>query len=138
MESSILKMIEEVINSHPKLMHIILKQRAKFEGWLKFELAQELIKHNVQDLSVEYMYAQGKSADISFIYNNQRYLLELKTPNSNWVVPGIDSKTKTITKNIDSIIDDGYKLQGTNDIGILVFVFFPIPSGDKRWNQYLE
>ncbi|MED0677487.1 hypothetical protein ABEV55_16955 [Aneurinibacillus thermoaerophilus] len=138
MEELILLKIEEIIQDHTKLMHIALRQRAKFEGWLKFELAQHLEEYGFNELSVEYMYNKGKSADISFTKDNQRYFLELKTSNTNWVVKGIESKTRPITKNIDSIIDDGFKLQGCNGVGILVFILFPLPKGDRRWNQYLE
>ncbi|SYX83979.1 hypothetical protein [Paenibacillus alvei] len=138
MENIILRSVEDIINNHVKLIHIAIRQRAKFEGWLKFELAKQLEEFGVSELSVEYTYNTGKSADISFLHNNQRYFLELKTSNTNWRLAGVESKTRPITKNIGSIINDGFKLRECSGVGILVFILFPIPTGDKRWNQYLE
>jgi len=101
MELIIIELIEKIIKDHPILISICMRQKAKFEGWLKFELAQALEMLGVEQLSVEYKYDNNFRADISFIFKNERYLLELKTSNTNWVIDGIESKTRPITKNID-------------------------------------
>lgn len=138
MELIIIELIEKIIKDHPILINVCMRQKAKFEGWLKFELAQALEMFGVEQLSVEYKYASNFRADISFIFNNERFLLELKTSNTNWVIDGIDSKTRPITKNIDSIIIDGLKLSDCDGHGIVVFILFPLPVNDRRWFKYLQ
>jgi hypothetical protein len=64
------------------------------------------------------------------------YRLELKTPNCNWKTTGIQSKTRPITKNIKSVIDDTKKLNSNQ--GIIAFVLFPIPNNDIRWTAYID
>jgi hypothetical protein len=137
MESIIIELIEKIIKDHSALINICMRQKAKFEGWLKFELAQALELFGVEQLSVEYGYDKKFRADISYIYQKERFLLELKTSNTNWVIDGIESKTRPITKNIDSIIIDGVKLSDCDGTGIVVFILFPLPLKDQRWNKYL-
>ncbi len=42
MDNLIRKLISNIISENGGLINIPLKQRAKFEGWLKFELAYKL------------------------------------------------------------------------------------------------
>jgi len=136
-ETKIIELIETIIYDHFNLINIALRQKAKFEGWLKFELASALEKNGAESVSVEYNY-EGQRADISFVHNQDRYFIELKTSNTNWRIDGIEAKTRPITKNINSIIMDGFKLMLCDGIGLVVFLLFPIPKNDSRWRQYTD
>ncbi len=74
--------------------------------------------------------------DLTFFYNDLYYAVELKTPNTNWKINGINSKGRPITKNINSIVEDTKKLNSTS--GIVAFVLFPIPVNDNRWEKYIQ
>ena len=66
-----------------------IRQRAKFEGWLKFELAYEASREEEVNniLVVESGYeGQQIRGDLYFRRNNKEYIVELKTPNTNWRV----------------------------------------------------
>jgi len=121
-----------------RLLSIAVSQRAKFEGWLKFELASKL-KTQFPDTSVEYP-AGTKHVDIYF----ENTLLELKTPNTNFRIEGVETKSRPITKNIRSVIDDELKLHEIfikNEVpaafeGYFSFVLFPIDENDN-YQKYL-
>lgn len=80
-----------------------------------------------------------KRADIKFESKGESYKIELKTPNTNWRVEGIENKHRPISKNIQSIIDDTQKLN-TDDscTGIIAFVLFPLSSNDEDWKFYIK
>ncbi|WGU92070.1 hypothetical protein QJQ58_15770 [Paenibacillus dendritiformis] len=138
MERKIIQLIEGIIKTRSSLINFCVKQKAKFEGWLKFELAQDLNDIGVDQVCVEYSYAKGFRADISFVYFGEWFLLELKTSNTNFRINGIEPRTRPITKNIDSIIEDGHKLLRANDVGLVVFVLFPLIPNNSKWIKYLN
>jgi len=76
MEKNLNKLIKSILNKRKDLVGIALLQRAKFEGWLKFELANEL-KKMYADTVVEY-HLKKMNAHVD-IYSNQS-LIELKHP----------------------------------------------------------
>jgi hypothetical protein len=129
--------IVEVLKAHPGVMAIALRQRAKFEGWLKFELAAHAELSGAADVAVEAPVPAGRS-DLSFNWNSTRYDIELKTPNTNWRMPGVANMTRPVTKNFASIVADARKTAASNRRPIVAFVIFPVPCGDPRWQQYLE
>lgn len=137
MDEIIRNAISEIILSHKDLMKIPLRQKAKFEGWLKFELALKLQQIGMNSVEVETKAKYGRSrTDITFWNNYNYYKIELKTPNTNWKINGIAQVGRPITKNINSIIDDALKLN--SDDGIVAFVLFPIPLNDKSWEKYIH
>lgn len=133
--------ISEVLLSHPGPMAIAMRQRAKFEGWLKFALAAHAELKGATDVVVEApISATGITrarSDISFRWDNIRYDVELKTPNTNWRMPGVEKMTRPITKNFKSIVEDAHKSNSQDCQPLIAFVIFPVPLGDDRWSKYL-
>lgn len=136
MHKLIKKGILEILKDHVSLLQIPIRQKAKFEGWLKFELAYWLEKQGMLYVEVETKKEYGKSrTDITFYHDKKVYYIELKTANTNWKISGVNNKTRPITRNIQSIIDDAKKLNSKS--GIVAFVLFPVPLNDNRWEAYL-
>ncbi len=137
MDKLIRKGIVDILTKHKELLQIPLRQRAKFEGWLKFELACYLDQIGMRSVEVE---SQGSfrrdRTDIAFFKDDDPYRLELKTPNTNWMIPGVNSSGRPITMNIQSIVNDALKLN--SQYGIVAFVLFPVPVDDSRWEVYLK
>jgi hypothetical protein len=130
--------IVAVMEQHRALLAVAVRQRAKFEGWLKFELAQYAEEHGASSVEVETASDGGARSDLSLVFEGQRYDIELKTSNTNWRMNGVVPCTRPITKNIASIIVDGKKLRKCPGQGIVAFCLFPIASGDNRWVEYLN
>ena len=53
MEKIIIEEISEVIRNNSNVLRVVIRQRAKFEGWLKFELAARLDKLGLGNVEVE-------------------------------------------------------------------------------------
>ena len=138
MDIQVRRGILEIIQQNKDVLKIAIRQRAKFEGWLKFELASHLEKTGYENVRVESTYELRKDrSDISFMYKGDNYEIELKTPNTNYRIKGIENKGRPITKNIESIITDAQKLKVTKN-GIIAFVLFPVPIDDNRWVEYID
>jgi len=138
MDQQILRWIVDVLEQHRPLLAVAVRQRAKFEGWLKFELALYAEQHGATAVEVEAPSDGGARSDLSFIYDGKRYDVELKTCNTNWRMKGVRDSTRPITKNIDSVIVDGKKLRQCPGEGIVAFCLFPVARGDSRWTDYLN
>jgi hypothetical protein len=143
MHEQVRRWIVDILKSHHPLLAIAFRQRAKFEGWLKFELAAYAEENGALSVCVEaspeeQAVASRCRSDLSFRLDDVRYDIELKTPNSNWCLPGVGISTRPITKNIAEIVVDARKLSAWTDHGLVAFVLFPIPRGDVRWHEYLE
>ncbi|MFC4221033.1 hypothetical protein [Flagellimonas marina] len=137
MDQIILKQISLIVSDNKELLKIPIRQKAKFEGWLKFELANRLENIGMENVEVESQNGFGHNrADISFFNNGRYHQVELKTSNTNWKIDGISNNSRPITKNIKSIVRDAKKLNSAQ--GIVAFVLFPIPSNDTRWKVYIE
>lgn len=121
MLTDLLDLIGSIITYNRDLVLIAIRQRAKFEGWLKFELARQL-KMDYYDTVVEYHLSNGQFVDL---FSNGS-LIELKTPNTNYKAPNVENKTRPITNNIDGIISDIKKLRALNNPGYIAFVMFPV------------
>ena len=129
--------IESILSSNEDLLKIAFRQRAKFEGWLKFEIAKEFQKSG-KDTKVEYPIAKGH---VDLFADN--CLIELKTPNTSYTCEGVDPKTRPITKNVNDIIYDINKLGKLRKISenhcynlFIAFVMFPIDKNTK--SKYIE
>jgi len=142
MHTTLREWIVAVMLAHLPLLRLAFAQRAKFEGWLKFELACEAVKRHAKHVEVEKEYRSRtggrQRSDLYFVYEGQQYHLELKTPNTNWGMPGVEQVHRPISRNIASVIEDARKLRGTKGKGLIGFVLFPVPPGDRQWHVYLE
>ena len=129
MEQEINDVIQGILKSRQDLVFIAIKQRAKFEGWLKFELANEL-KQRYTDTCVEKCMAYNNSEKLVDVFSNDSYI-ELKTPNTSYRHDGCENRTRPITNNIASIIDDIIALKTIGVNGYIAFVMFPIDNNRK-------
>ena len=137
MEKLILELIVNILSDNKQLMRIAIRQRAKFEGWLKFELANRIEKLGFNEVEIETKVEWRRNRpDISFYEEDDFYRIELKTCNTSWKINGISKKGKPITDNIKGVINDAKKLN--SNYGIVAFVMFPIPKNDIRWKPYIE
>jgi hypothetical protein len=139
LETTIRGWIGEIIRAHSSLLGIAVRQRAKFEGWLKLELAAHAEAHGASDVKVEsgYEHAIGTRCDLTFNYGGRRCDIELKTCNTNWRIQGILPLTRPITQNVRAIVKDARKLENCPGEGIVAFCIFPLLRGDQRWEEYL-
>jgi hypothetical protein len=138
MDKRLRSWIGAVLEQHRPLLGIAVRQRAKFEGWLKFELALHAEHQGAADVQVEAASDAGARSDLSFVYDGQRYDVELKTCNTNYRMKGVLACTRPITKNIAAVVIDGKKLQRCPGEGIVAFCLFPVEAGDSRWMDYLR
>lgn len=116
-------MICSILKEKEDIVHVAMKQRSKFEGWLKLELAHRLSEY-FDDVEIEC----SRDTSLVDIYAGGS-LVELKTPNTSYRVDNVGTKTRPITNNIDSIIKDIQKLKGLSSQSephYIAFVMFPI------------
>jgi len=79
MHNIIIESIEQILVSHKPLLKIAIRQKAKFEGWLKFELACQLDKLGMQSVEVETKLDRHRDRqDISFFHEGDFYRLEVR------------------------------------------------------------
>ncbi|PBJ08066.1 hypothetical protein [Flavobacterium sp. ACN6] len=137
-DNLIRNLISDIIAENNDVISIAIQNRNKFEGWLKFELANKLQKQKFKEVFVESKYERRRDR-YDLIFTDDEYLsysIELKTPNTNWSITGVSKCSRPITKNINSIISDTKKLNSR--YGIIAFVLFPIPKGCNKWTRYFE
>ena len=128
------ELIVRILKDNEDLVFIAIRQRAKFEGWLKFELSRKLLVY--PDLEVERSYPNDKNQHADIYANNA--FIELKTSNTNYRFDKCESLTRPITKNITSIITDINKLRKI-DQGkkYVAFVLFPIDE-EKQYLKHID
>ena len=129
MEQQLNDILVNILTSRQDLVFIAIKQRAKFEGWLKFELANELRKL-YRDTCVEKCIAYNNSKKLVDVFSNDS-CIELKTPNTSYRHDGCENRTRPITNNIASIIDDINALKKIGVDGYIAFIMFPIDNNGK-------
>jgi hypothetical protein len=118
-------------------LDIPLHQRAKFEGWLKIELAAGLAKQGWRTrLEQPYTTADGRHcrADVAVWpdVESDKLLIMLKTVNTNFRFDGVEPAARPVTMNFDGLIDDIRKLSDLPPAttGYVLFPVFPM-SGDE-------
>jgi hypothetical protein len=128
--------IVEIIQQRGEIVGMAISRRAKFEGWLKFELADAARRNGATNVRFEPQLSSGR-ADLSFDLKGIPCVIELKTPNTNYRMAGVESHSRPITQNIASIVVDAEKLAACGG-GVIAFILFPLKTGDDAWLDYLE
>ena len=129
MEIFIKDTIVQILESRKDMLKMMVRQ--------KFELAHRLELAGMDSVEIEAKMDRRRDFhDLSFFSDGNLYRVELKTPNTNWQMPGVKNMRKPVTKNIQSIIADAKKLNSRQ--GIIAFVLFPIPPKDNRWLHYID
>ena len=126
-------------------LRVALRQRAKFEGWLKVELAHAL---ETKGASVALEFGiQGTSyrADVRADFHEAgRVIMMLKTINTNFRFRSVMPRHRPITRNISGIIEDLTKLRSSTspDARLAIFPIFPVAgqttTRDAQLAPYLE
>lgn len=125
-------------------LEIPLRQRAKFEGWLKIELAAALEAQGGQ-VRLEQGYVVGNRtyrADLAVSRTgwDKEILVMLKTVNTNFRFEGVDQVTRPITMNISGVIADVRKLRElpSDKIGYVLFPVFPVAIAPETREAQLK
>ena len=121
-----------------KAISIFVRERSKFEGWLKIEVVDTLL-----DLGIpkERITPEENRTDIVFELEGKKVGMELKTINTNYIHELVKNKTRPITKNIEGILDDINKLKRNTEFHerVIVFVVFPLSEkNEKFWRKHIE
>ena len=104
-------------------------ERAKFEGWLKVELIDTLLKNDILALP------EIDRIDISF----HDTAIELKTINTNYRFLNVKNKRRPITKNINGIIKDISDLKSKMfKDKFVIFIVFPLELNIKKWEKHIN
>ncbi len=108
---------------------VFAKQRAKFEGWLKVELIDILLKGGIDNVLPE-----AGLTDVSF----ENVAIELKTVNTSYGNTYAERKTRPITMNVNSVIKDienHRKGKSAHKNKFVLFIVFPLEKGKQEWEQ---
>jgi hypothetical protein len=132
--------IEDIIRSHSSAVWIAIRQRARFEAWLKIELAAALEENPRVECQLEAPFGDGRRCDLLVDHDFTKLYIELKAICSNWSVPGVEKKSAALTQSIAGFIADVERLRCAKGHGICIaaFVEFPIPEEDERWMRQLK
>lgn len=125
MEKIIFDFIDEILKNNSTRLMVPFQQRAKFEGWLKIELAAKLYG-KFSDTTLEYSYPHNKLSHADIFSND--YYIELKTSDTDCAYNNCVPGRKRFSNNVSAILDDINKLCTHRYKGIVAFVLFP-------WNK---
>ena len=131
--------LNNILANRKDVVKLASQQRAKFEGWLKLELAAALCsKVGFEKIILEDGYSTNGRSDISFEYEGAKCYIEMKTANTSWRAEDLEKLTRPITRNIDGIIEDIIVLREkcAPAHGIVVFCVFPVPN--RLWKNTRE
>lgn len=117
---------------------VALRQRAKFEGWLKIELAHALEQRGARVLlEAEVPGTSGPKyrADIQADFPGMGpMLIMLKTNNANFRFTGLEPRGRPVTRNFAKTAEDVDKLRPAAGVSstFVVFPFFPVASSAEE------
>ncbi len=118
--------LHAILVERQDVLALAVRRRARFEGWLKWELAARLSQVGVA-VKVE----QG-GHDLALWHADEVSFLELKTVPTNWIVPGVEQKQKRITDDVDAVVKDLGKIVARvcppQRWGAVAFCLFPVPK----------
>lgn len=121
--------LADCLSQRKDVLTLPIEQRAKFEGWLKIELAAAVANDaRFKNVRLEESYQRSKRADLSFSVAGKRFFIQMKTCNTTWRMEEVEERTRPITMNITSVIDDIRSLKelSHDDLGLVVMVLFPV------------
>jgi hypothetical protein len=124
-----------------KGLYFFLVERKKFEGWLKVELCNILYCKFDKIIPEYHIKKKEKSLiDLVGIKDNEKIAIELKVIPTNYSHEGLEKKTKAITNDVESILDDIKKLREEQEFTkkLILFIAYPISDNIKYWNSHLE
>jgi len=111
-----------------KGIDVFVKNRAKFEGWLKVEIVN-ILCNGIPDKTDKIIPEKYR---IDVVFDDSA--LELKTVNTNYRRKGIVNKTRPITLNVEQLENDINKLRKLHRIDIknkaILFVVFPLSENN--------
>lgn len=128
--------ITNLLSGHLSICKIACVQRAKFEGWYKFELINSLLGDSLySNVNIEENYPSNGRSDFSFKYNDKKWFVEMKTANTSYRSHGLENIIRPITMNMNNIAEDIRVLQIKTPPaqGLAIFCIFPVPS--LLWNM---
>jgi hypothetical protein len=131
-EINFINILEEICEANEDVIKLACKYRSKFEGWLKFEIARRLINKGYTVIP------EGEGFDILVSEAQKEQVIEFKTVNMNYRISGIETKTRPVTMNFNSVESDVRKIKSKSKVGKVVFVVFPLPKEDERFASYIE
>jgi hypothetical protein len=132
-------LLKNILLSRKDITFLACQQRAKFEGWLKFELASALYRSSgIEKIIIEDSYPTNGRSDISFEFDGTKWFIEMKTANTNWRAENLENLSRPVTRNMDGIVEDIIVLRDKSAPahGLAVFCIFPIP--DRLWKNTRE
>ncbi|PLX69982.1 MAG: hypothetical protein C0603_03330 [Denitrovibrio sp.] len=115
-----------------KGLEFFVKNRAKFEGWMKVELCTSFSNFAHSEITPEKNW-------IDIVIDD--FAIELKTPNTNYPTENVIPKTRPITDNMKSILKDIKGLNNNSDYTnkAVMFIVFPLPkSSNKLWQKHIS
>ena len=124
-------LVDDIINKiqNSKGLARFAYRRAKFEGWLKVEIIDILVRQEINALP------EIDRVDVSF----DSVGIELKTVNTNIFFDNVIHITRPITKNTNSVIKDIKKLRSKNyQDKFIIFVVFPIDHSNQYWQKQFQ
>ncbi len=116
------------LESHKGLEFFVIN-KSKFEGWMKVELCDSLTALS-NDITPE-------KDRIDIVIDD--FAIELKTSNTNYKTDKVLPKTKPITKNVNSIINDIKVLKKNTKYRkkSVMFIIFPLPKeSENNWSHH--
>ncbi len=110
-------------------LYFFARERSKFEGWLKVELCGILSEY------LENVIPEKEFIDVT----SDNWAIELKTVNTNIRYSNVKNKSRPITKNVRSVIDDIEKLKSKKYSNrAVLFITFPIKHENENWQRHLK
>ncbi|MEA3297782.1 MAG: hypothetical protein U9R56_07955 [candidate division Zixibacteria bacterium] len=119
--------LKPVLETHSGL-RIYVRERGKFEGWLKVELCRVLSENGIDP--------EPESArwDVSF----EKWGIELRTVTTNVSHDNVKNIKRSTTRNVEALIKDIWKLITpgrtiTFPNRAILFIVYPLDHEDPHW-----
>ena len=122
---------------------IFAEERAKFEGWVKVELARIFseLGYKVEPEKPYSIDKERHQVDLFSESGNTGLCVELKTVNTSYKGILAKKKTRPITMNINSILEDLEELSRIKEANpgvecYVLFLVYPCRSENRYWQMH--